>query len=144
MKRQLFALALSTLLSTSAFAKPGAKIVHEYLVGKYGDAIEGVAVDGGRVVRVDYKSGTPQGTIDQIEAEKALIDATPKEDTGGKEVAAAVANTADDASISDDDYAKLVRINNMKDPAKRDAAWADFKAAHPSAKTDEAVEAKPN
>lgn len=52
----------------------------------------------------------------------------PTPDLTRDEVAAQLKTAADNDKVTDEQYAKLVRIQRMSDRQKRDAAWTDLKS----------------
>lgn len=81
----------------------------------------------GAEIEIVYAAGVSKAEQEAIEAEKAGYDFSNAPDATRKEIDAAVAAKAADEKVSDDEYAKLIRIQNIQDKAKRDAEWQKLK-----------------
>lgn len=77
------------------------------------------------VYEIEYDKNATQLEKDTVEADK--IAYFGKASDSKAEAAKALSEKADADTVSDEEYAKLIRISNMKDAAKRDAEWADLK-----------------
>lgn len=89
-----------------------------------GIPVETVREVSAGVIEVEYSASATKAQKDQGDIDKAAFDFS--QDTK-KEASKALIDKADSDTVTDEEYAKLVRISNMKDVAKRDAAYDALK-----------------
>lgn len=83
---------------------------------------------GGGDIRLQFApfvspSDRAQAELDKTQFDFSTVDITKKE------IDAAISTKAADDRVSDEEYAKLIRIQNIQDKTKRDAEWQKLKPA---------------
>lgn len=82
---------------------------------------------GGGDVRLQFGPSASPTDKAQAELDKTQFDFSHAPDTTKQEIETALQSKAADDKVSDAEYAKIIRIQNIQDKSKRDAEWQKLK-----------------
>lgn len=78
-------------------------------------------------IRLQFGPSASASDKDQAELDKTQFDFSHAPDTTKQEIETALQSKAADDKVSDAEYAKIIRIQNIQDKSKRDAEWQKLK-----------------
>lgn len=121
---------MKAMLSLSVLAALCALPASAGSIGEFHEAHKDKIVSvrkNGTDVEIIYATGVSKSEEDAIEAEKASYDFSNAPDDTKKEIDEAVKAKSASDTVTDEQYQRLLRIQNMPHGEKRDAEWTALK-----------------